>query len=52
MEFDIIGKNIFILCSEGKEYNNLVNLVRQRAKATSDFTNVDLSLVMKILLEE
>lgn len=51
-DFDIIGKNIFILCSKGSEYNNLVKTVRDRAKATSDFTKTDLSVVMNILLGE
>lgn len=51
-DFDIIGKNIFILCSKGKEYSTLVKTVRDRAKATSDFTKTDLSVVMNILLGE
>lgn len=51
-DFDIIGKNIFILCSKGKEYQTLVKTVRDRAKATSDFTKTDLSVVMNILLGE
>ena len=51
-DFDIIGKSIFILCSKGAEYNNLVKTVRDRAKATSDFTKTDLSVVMNILLGE
>lgn len=49
-DFDIIGKNIFILCSKGKEYSTLVKTVRDRANATSDFTKTDLSVVMNILL--
>lgn len=51
-DFDIIGKNIYILCSAGKEYGNLTKIVRDRAKATSDFTKTDLSVVMNILLGE
>lgn len=48
--FDIIGKNVYILCSLGKEKRQLLDVVRQRAKATSDMTNTDLSVVMSILL--
>lgn len=48
--FDIIGKNVYILCSQGQEYKQLNDVVRERAKATSDLTNTDLSVVMNILL--
>ena len=48
--FDIIGKNVYILCSLGKEYKQLNDVVRERAQATSDLTNTDLSVVMSILL--
>lgn len=51
-DFDVIGKNIYILCSKGAEYKVLVQDVRNRAKATSDFTKTDLSVVMQILLGE
>ena len=49
--FDIIGKNVYILCSRGKEEKQLKEIVKQRARATADMTNTDLSVVMKILLE-
>lgn len=48
-DFHIENKNIYILCSEGKEYENLLGEVRLRAKATKEFTNTDLSLVLDIL---
>ena len=48
--FDIVGKNIFILCSLGPEYKRLNEFVRERAKATADFTNTDLSVILSILL--
>lgn len=48
--FDIVGKNVFILCSKGADYRTLVKTVRDRAKATSEFTKTDLSVVMDILL--
>lgn len=49
-DFDIIGKNVYILCSLGREYRTLNDVVRERAKATKDFTNTDFSVVMEILL--
>jgi superfamily II DNA or RNA helicase len=51
-DFDVIGKHIYVLCSRGEEYKTLNNVVRQRAKATSEFTNTDLSVIMDILLGE
>lgn len=51
-DFDIIGKNIYILCSEGQEYKTLTRAIRDRAQATSEFTKTDLSVVMNILLGE
>lgn len=48
---EIVGKHVYILCSRGAEYKTLNEVVRQRAKATTEFTNADISLVMSILLE-
>lgn len=48
---EIEGKHVYILCSKGDEYKTLNEVVRQRAKATTEFTNADISLVMEILLE-
>lgn len=48
---NIEGKHVYILCSRGQEYKTLNEVVRQRAKATTEFTNADISLVMSILLE-
>lgn len=50
--FDIENKNIYILCSEGLEAKQMEDRVKQRAKSTADMTNVDISVVMNILLEE
>ena len=47
----IEGKHVYILCSRGQEYKTLNEVVRQRAKATTEFTNADISLVMSILLD-
>lgn len=48
--FDIIGKNVYVLCSKGREEKVLNDIVKQRAKATSELTNVGLSVIMNILL--
>ena len=48
--FDIIGKNVYILCSKGLEEKTLLKQVKQRAKSTTDFTNTDLSVVLSVLL--
>lgn len=50
-DFDIIGKNVYVLCSLGQESKQLQEVVKQRAKATADMTNTDLSVIMDILLE-
>lgn len=49
--FNIVGKHIMLLCSEGKELDRLNSVIKTRAQAASDFTNVDLSCIMDLLLE-
>ena len=49
--FDIKGKNVYILRSEGKELKQLNETVKQRAKATSELSNTDISVIMDILLK-
>lgn len=51
-DFDIVGKNVYILCSEGREYKTLLSSIKDRARATADFTKTDLSIVMDILLNK
>lgn len=48
--FDIENKNVYILCSRGQEEKTLLNVVKARAKATTDLTNTDLSVVLSVLL--
>jgi len=48
-DFDIVGKHIYILCSMGEEYRNLMTVVKERVKATKDFTNTDYSVVLDII---
>jgi len=50
--FDIVGKTIILLCSEGRELDRLNNVIKERAKASVDFTKVDLSCIMDLLLED
>ena len=49
-DFDIIGKNVYILCSKGLEKRTLETVVKQRAKSTADLTNTDISVVLSVLL--
>lgn len=48
--FDICGKHVYILASRGKEYKNLDTVITQRAKAMSEVSEVDYSVVLSILL--
>ena len=49
-EFDIVGKNVFILCSKGDEYKKFKEVLKERARATDSMTYTDYSVVMSILL--
>lgn len=48
--FDIYGKHVYILCTEGKEYRTLRNIVKERARAQRDFTTTDYSVTLSVLL--
>jgi superfamily II DNA or RNA helicase len=48
--FDIKGKNVYVLCSKGQEERTLNEIVKQRAKSTTELSNVGLSVIMNILL--
>lgn len=50
--FDIIGKTVYLLCSEGNELKTYEKVVKQRAKASKDFSGADLSCIMDLLLNE
>lgn len=50
--FDIINKHIMLLCSEGKELDRLNEVIKARARASSEFTKTDLSCIMSLLLDE
>lgn len=48
--FDIIGKHVYLLCSEGAEEKRLNEVLRERAKATVTLTNAGMSIIMGKLL--
>ena len=48
--FDIIGKNVYILCSDGDEKKTLEKVVKERAQSAGKATNMDLSVVLSLLL--
>lgn len=50
-DFDISGKNVYLLCSDGEERHQLESVIKQRTKATVSMTNMDISVVLNILLE-
>lgn len=49
--FDIVDKHIVVICSEGEELRKLNTVIKQRAKASSEFSKSDLSCIMSILLD-
>ena len=49
-DFDIRGKYVYILCSNGKEYKTLTGVIKNRAEAMENMTEVDYSVVLSILL--
>ena len=48
---DIIGKNVYLLVSRGKELNNFKKVVSDRAKASDLFAGSDFSCVLSLLLD-
>ncbi|MDR0918717.1 MAG: hypothetical protein LBM93_05640, partial [Oscillospiraceae bacterium] len=50
--FDIIGKQVYLLCGEGKETERLNKVIKVRAGAMADFTKTDISCIMDLLLED
>jgi SNF2 family DNA or RNA helicase len=48
-EFDIVGKHIYLLASEGKEYNYLKNIVSTRAISGKRFTEIDSNCILGLL---
>lgn len=47
--FDIYDKHVYMLCSLGREYDNLRTTVKDRAEAMENMTNTDYSVVLAIL---
>jgi ERCC4-related helicase len=50
--FDIINKHVYLLCSKGEEFRTLNNVIKRRAKASSEFSTADLSCIMGLLLQD
>ena len=51
-EFDIVGKNVKLLCSEGKEKKFIEEKVRMRAIAGGEFARADKSIILDLLKGE
>lgn len=51
-DFDVIGKNIYVLCMAGRELKTLYGVVQQRAKMSESATTKNHSLYMSMLLRE
>ena len=47
---DIENKTVYVLCSRGKEEKSLFATVKVRAKAATELTNTDISVLLDILL--
>lgn len=47
---DIENKTVYVLCSRGKEEKSLLATVKARAKAATELTNTDISVLLDILL--
>lgn len=50
--FDIVGKHVYVLISEGNELKKFNTIVRDRATASDLFTGSDFSCVLSLLLKE
>lgn len=49
--FDIINKNLFILCMEGREKKNLVDKVAKTMNYSKDFSMMDTSIIGEYLIK-
>lgn len=50
-DFDIVGKHLVIISTEGSELERLTSVISQRALASTGFAGGDFSLVMKVLTD-
>ena len=51
-DFDVVGKNIYVLCMAGRELKTLFGIVHQRAKMSEGATTENNSLYISMLLRE
>lgn len=49
-DFDIVGKQVKLICSKGKEYEVLKDKVAKTMKYSDDFSTVDTSLIGEFLM--
>lgn len=49
--FDVENKNIYLLCSAGREQKFMQEVLHKRAKMSSEFAETDESMIMNILLQ-
>lgn len=49
--FNIVGKSVYVIVTEGKELNRLKSKIAERAKASVDFAESDYSLVLDLLTD-
>lgn len=49
--FNIVGKSVYLIVTEGRELNRLKSKITERAKASKDFAESDFSLVLDLLTE-
>lgn len=49
--FNIVGKSVYVIVTEGRELNRLKSKIAERAKASVEFAESDFSLVLDLLVD-
>ena len=49
-ELNIVGKRIYLLCSEGKETKRLKDVIKDRTKSTMETSSTDFSIILDLLV--
>ena len=50
--FDIVGKHVYVIMTEGKELDRFNTVIRDRALASDEFAGADFSIVLTLLEDE
>lgn len=50
--FDIVGKHVYVIMTEGKELDRFNTVIRDRALASVEFAGADFSIVLTLLEDE